>query len=397
MKKTVKALTAFGLAGVMATMSACAIMDTPQAASSAAGGQSEFVSLPYNTGNTGEWNPDMEFAMPSFLSFSGTVTEITPFYNPFEEGASPVEGMNFVLVENEDGDIVNFLVDFTTAVLVDGEIAEGTAITGYFDATMPVPMIWPPQHRAVAIMQDSGSHVLIDRFDDGFTSSNGINTLDITADTEIVFQDGQPFDGELEELIGRKLLVEFYEEGLVITPSRVTILFEIAVHPILELSPEEMAGLGLAMEISMGTPVFGTPGDIGISTGPALLSPEDIAIMLSNMFDMENGQIFVNGEAIEAPTPFINNEAATIMLPLAAIAEALGYTAIVDGNEVIIAPGTIVTEGLNSYSRGREMARELSSAPVVHDGVMFVPPEFFQEILSGAVMFMDGSVYVIPQ
>jgi len=392
MKKTVKTLTALGLAGVMATMSACGLIEredntTPAAAGNHYGGPAgNNISpggLPGDQINLEDWGTD--FAASYFMSFTGTITEINPVYNSFGEDAAPEEGMYFVSIETADGNPMNFIVDLTTAVLVDGELSEGMVITGHYDGLLPVPMIWPPQHHAVAITQYTGSNVLLSRFDADFASTNGPHSLAITPETQIVFQDGQPFEGELSELVGRKLVVEFDEEGLVISPSKITILWEIAVHPILTLSPDELAGMGLGLDTG-----------IAIPGGPALLSPEDISYMLTNMFDTENGQIIVNDEVIEAPTPFINEEDLVIMLPLAAIAEALGYTAIVDGNEVIIAPGTIVTEGVNSYARGREVARVLSSAPIMHDGVLFVPSEFFQEILSGAAMFMDGNVYIVP-
>jgi len=65
-----------------------------------------------------------------------------------------------------------------------------------------------------------------------------------------------------------------------------------------------------------------------------------------------------------------------------------------DGEEVVVGPGSLVTAGVNSYHRGREAPRELSLAPVIHDGVMFVPWEFFQEILSGVIYVTDGNVHV---
>jgi len=140
--------------------------------------------------------------------------------------------------------------------------------------------------------------------------------------------------------------------------------------------------------------IYSPLGDIGIESGPALLSPEDIEAFWASMFDPETVQIYVNGEAIEAATPFADGEVGTIMLPLVAIAEAMGYTVVDEGEEVIIAPGIMVTEGINSFARGREAAIELTSAPRTIDGVMFVPWEFFHEILSGWVMVDDGNVHV---
>ncbi|MCL2285331.1 MAG: copper amine oxidase N-terminal domain-containing protein [Firmicutes bacterium] len=137
-------------------------------------------------------------------------------------------------------------------------------------------------------------------------------------------------------------------------------------------------------------------GYMDIEGGPALLSPEDLDMLWSGTFDPETVQIIIHDEAIDAPTPFIDSQAGTVMLPLVAIAEALGYTVADEGEEVIIGPGTIVTAGVNSYSRGREAARELTSAPIIVDGVMFVPWEFFQEILSYAAMASDGNIIFAP-
>jgi hypothetical protein len=132
-----------------------------------------------------------------------------------------------------------------------------------------------------------------------------------------------------------------------------------------------------------------------VAGGPAPLTPEQIEDFWAAAFDPDTVQIIVNGEVIDAPTPFTDSEAGTIMLPVAAIAEALGYTVVDEGDgEIVIGPGTLLTEGLNSYFRGREAPIELPSAPVIRDGVMFVPREFFQEILSEAVSTQEGNIHV---
>lgn len=134
--------------------------------------------------------------------------------------------------------------------------------------------------------------------------------------------------------------------------------------------------------------------DLGISTGPALLTPDDLALMWSNMLNAEDTRVYVNGDVIDAATPFADAEAGTIMLPLVEIAQALGYTAVQEGDEVIIAPGTVVVAGVNSFARGREASVELTAAPVIIDGVLFVPWEFFHEILDAGAFTEYGNVHV---
>ena len=131
-----------------------------------------------------------------------------------------------------------------------------------------------------------------------------------------------------------------------------------------------------------------------VAGGPAPLSPEDLEAMWSWM-DMEAALIVVDGNVIDTPDPFSDKSVnGALMLPLIPIAEALGYTAVDNGSEVVITPGTVVTEGVNSYFRGREAPMELASAPVIRDGVMYVPWEFFHVVLNAGGMVEDGNIYI---
>ena len=135
-----------------------------------------------------------------------------------------------------------------------------------------------------------------------------------------------------------------------------------------------------------------------VAGGPAILSPEEIDEMWAATIDPETVQLIVNGEVLDAPTPYTYSDGTggTVMIPLVAVAEALGYTVVDNGEEVVVGPGSLVTAGVNSYHRGREAPIELSFAPVIQDGVMFVPWEFFQEILLTSVAYMEGgNVYVV--
>ena len=165
-----------------------------------------------------------------------------------------------------------------------------------------------------------------------------------------------------------------------------------------------MKKLVLIMIAALMLPVLAACAQTGIAAepqyteavagGPAPLSPEDIEGMWSWM-DMEAALIVVNGEVIDAPKPFTDMSVnGALMLPLIPIAEALGYTVVDNGNEVVIAPGTMVTEGVNSYFRGREAPMELASAPVMRDGVMYVPWEFFHVVLNAGGMVENGNIYI---
>ena len=374
MKKPLKLAAVLTLAGVMAAFTACADVDTTPAAQ-----PETTIPMVEVTNQMFEAPP----IMPNFTTQSGTIREILPYYAQVGEDIVQVEDMSYIIMDTEIGS-VKFLIDLTTAVMTD-DLAEGMDVTAFYAPTLHMALIYPPQHRAVAIVQDLEHHALIERFDEDFQSFCGTHTLDIQDGTPIVHQDGTAFEGEIDELVNRKLFVAFEEEGTTIVPKHITVLFEVAVHPIHTLTDDELANLNLA-------------GDTNLGSGALLLDPADVAMMWGNMLDPLTVQLTVNDQLLEdAPRPFADPVAGTIMIPLVPVVEALGYTAVVDGNEVIITPGTIVTEGVNSFARGREMARTLSAAPVMVDDVLFVPWDFFQEILDSPAFIDYGNVYVVSQ
>lgn len=124
------------------------------------------------------------------------------------------------------------------------------------------------------------------------------------------------------------------------------------------------------------------------------LTQEDLDILWDNMLDPETVQIFVEGEAIDAPTPFVNREAGFVMVPVIPIAEALGYNVLVEGDEIMIGRVTILTIGKDHYYYGRAMATQLGAAPELHDDVVFVPLHFFGHVLPIQAYMVDGNISV---
>ncbi len=88
----------------------------------------------------------------NFLSFSGTVMMIEDFSIGQKNEAGCYK---LFTVDNGYGNIVNFVVEPTT-YFVDHEIIQtGDRVTGFYDANAPVPMIYPPQYRALVMSKDS--------------------------------------------------------------------------------------------------------------------------------------------------------------------------------------------------------------------------------------------------
>jgi len=170
-----------------------------------------------------------------FKSFQGEVKEV--------QSCSGNDCPQTVLVEDKEGRQVNFIVSNDTYRLNDAEIKKGTTITGFYDANVPVIMIYPPQYNAEVIVGDAGDHQLkVAVFDDSLVSADNSLQLNISTGTEIMLKDGTVYNGELAN---RRLLVLYGRATKSIpaqtTPDRIIVLAEKAEQPSDSLAEEEQA------------------------------------------------------------------------------------------------------------------------------------------------------------
>ncbi len=130
--------------------------------------------------------------MINFTSFHGTVTMISDFMiglNGEGEGC-----YKLISVDNGHGALVNFVVSPTTYFVDHVIVAVGDRITGYYDANAPVPLIFPPQYRALVMAKDNPyQNVKIDYFNSQLESSDGQLKLNISSYTQILLTNGQAF------------------------------------------------------------------------------------------------------------------------------------------------------------------------------------------------------------
>ena len=124
------------------------------------------------------------------------------------------------------------------------------------------------------------------------------------------------------------------------------------------------------------------------------LSEEELDELWAGMFDPDTVRVIVDGEDIEMPTPFINRADGFIMLPVAHIAEVLGYEVAVDDGEVRLGNAITFTVGTDSYLVGRMAPIELGAVPEELDGVVFVPWVFFGAVVPETAFVMDGNIHI---
>ena len=113
-----------------------------------------------------------------FLSFEGFITNIHDFWlNPDDESLGCYKVMS---VEDGSGAILDFVVTPTTYFVDHVMVRVGDRVTGFSDGDAPVPMIYPPQYRAIVITRNLPyQNVKVDFFNSELVSSDNSLKLNI--------------------------------------------------------------------------------------------------------------------------------------------------------------------------------------------------------------------------
>ncbi|MCL2168421.1 MAG: copper amine oxidase N-terminal domain-containing protein [Defluviitaleaceae bacterium] len=191
---------------------------------------------------------DYEWTMPqipTFMSFNGNIVEIDSEW---------VEDTTRILVQNEHGSTMNFIVDFNTFIRDGEELEIGQNITGFYYSMAAAILIYPPQH-PVRFIATTDTSVAMDRFEvmEMYGNNDTLSLishgndfiLNISDDTPIHLQDGQ----NVREILEGRTLADFLNNRMLIVTHgplnramipgtipgideelTVTVLFELAVH-----------------------------------------------------------------------------------------------------------------------------------------------------------------------
>lgn len=124
-----------------------------------------------------------------YLSFSGTVTNISDFG---ENGCSKL-----FEVQNSN-QTVDFVVNPNTYFVNNEKIYVGMQIIGFYDANLPVILIYPPRYQAVVIGSTANQMIKVDRFNRNLISQDNTLKLNLSPATEIILTNGQDYTGSLE-------------------------------------------------------------------------------------------------------------------------------------------------------------------------------------------------------
>lgn len=111
-----------------------------------------------------------------------------------------------ITIRNSDG-IHNFIIGSSTYIPGQIRLRNGMQITAFYDASLPIPLIYPPRYQAEIISRrNQNETIYAGFFGNDLEASDGSLRLNIGMGTEIVTANGQRFTYNLG---GHNLLVYY--------------------------------------------------------------------------------------------------------------------------------------------------------------------------------------------
>lgn len=278
---------------------------------------------------------------PFYFSFTGTVEDIVKTDDLISK----------VYLKNEDGTEAYFILNENTYYADGVKIEKGLQLTGYYESGKPMIMIYPPQYSIdiVTPVYEEG-FVKVDKFDSNLLSNDKQLKLNISEETEIIWENNtqiywfaKPTIEDLETVLGNRQMIVYY--------------------------------------------------DFMTKSLPAQTTPNKIIVLSQQIEDKIN--IIVEDVIIDAPNAYIS-EAGNVMVPVRAISEALGYEVNWNSDERSVKIGNDVTFKVlepNYSSEGTVVT--LEEASVIINDRTFVPLSFFKEVIKvNVVSFFENNVII---
>ncbi len=159
----------------------------------------------------------------AYRGVQGTIVSM----EPTRIGSRRADGcMMFVGLEDQQGNLVNFMVSPTTFVLDYVMLREGMEVTMYYRMDEPVPLIYPPQYRtAVVIPRMPGQMVDVDYYNRSLMNQDMTLQLNLDGSVDITTTNNQRFLGSPA---GNDLVVVYTSSTRSIpaqtTPARIVVL-----------------------------------------------------------------------------------------------------------------------------------------------------------------------------
>lgn len=123
-----------------------------------------------------------------------------------------------VTMSTENG-IINIILSAETYVVDNVQLRSGLPIFAFYEADVPVPLIYPPQYRAVSIgRQPFNENVTMDYFGRNLVNSDNTLRLNIASSTQVINTNGQRVSCN----VGDNNLLVFYTNTTRSIPAQTT-------------------------------------------------------------------------------------------------------------------------------------------------------------------------------
>ena len=130
--------------------------------------------------------------MINFFSITGTITNIEDFW--INESQESLGCYKLISLQDDSGNTTNFVVAPETYILNNDILLPGDRVTGYYDGNAPVPLIYPPQYRALVMHKaQSFPNIKVGYFNNQLISSDNQLRLNLSPSTLIVIRNGLLF------------------------------------------------------------------------------------------------------------------------------------------------------------------------------------------------------------
>ncbi|MCI8529742.1 MAG: hypothetical protein HFH82_11435 [Lachnospiraceae bacterium] len=163
------------------------------------------------------------FKRNRFGSVTGTIVDMVPT----KIGSRRANGcVIFVVLEDMDGNTVNFILTPSTYVLDFDTLSAGMLCTFWYNADAPMPLIYPPQYNAVVAAQEkNGRNVNVDFYNTAMVNDSKTLELNMDGSVDVRTTNNQYFQGSP----GNHNLVVVYSSSTrsipaQTTPSKVVVL-----------------------------------------------------------------------------------------------------------------------------------------------------------------------------
>lgn len=124
-------------------------------------------------------------AYETFVPVVGTIINITRGNDCCSQMISIREGSG----------IVNFMVSPETLVIDNRQLRIGLRVAAFYDSSLPVPLIFPPQYRAqIVTVLGRNEQVMLNHFDRNLVADDRTLQLNLSGNTVIKTVNGQNFE-----------------------------------------------------------------------------------------------------------------------------------------------------------------------------------------------------------